>query len=334
MEMESTDDSLITPGLRTLLGEIVDYAGLFPPADLSLPRALRDYAEYRHDEDAWMLSRFVLPVRRLPDLSAHRDVLKQGDPYAFSVLGTGGATAEAFLDAFERDLDVIEAFEKAYTGRAQAEVMEVPLPDALVGEAQAEQASFLDALNRQLVRTGTAKLDLFLEVPPRPDAVEALPALCAAVAEHNSQQAVPARTIAGLKVRCGGGEPSDVPAVDDLAALIAACRDASIPFKATAGLHHPVRHYDDGLDTEMHGFLNVFVAAVLAVERGLSRPDVAAVLREDNPDNFRFLKDAIAWRDLTASLDGVRHVRDTLARSFGSCSFEEPIDHLRDLELL
>jgi len=107
-----------------------------------------------------------------------------------------------------------------------------------------------------------------------------------------------------------------------------------VPFKATAGLHHPVRHYDDGLDTEMHGFLNVFVAAVLAAERDLDRSDVEAILREDTADNFRFLKDAIAWRDLTASLDGVRHVRDTLARSFGSCSFEEPVDHLRDLELL
>ncbi|PSQ66002.1 MAG: hypothetical protein BRD32_03305, partial [Bacteroidetes bacterium QH_2_64_74] len=134
--------------------------------------------------------------------------------------------------------------------------------------------------------------------------------------------------------RCGGGEPTDVPAVDHVAALIVACRDAGIPFKATAGLHHPVRHYDDGLDTEMHGFLNIFAAAVLAAEHTLNPSDVEAILREDTADNFRFLKDAVAWRDLTASLDGVQHARDTLALSFGSCSFEEPIDHLRDLELL
>jgi len=334
--MESTDasDSLVTPSLQTLLHEILDYAGLFPPADLSLARAIQNYAEYRHEEEAWMLSRFVLPVRRLPDLTSHRHLFKDGAPYVFSVLGTGGATPDSFLEAFSRDLDVIDTFDDAHGGRAQVDVMEVPLPDALVGAPRADVASFLDTLNRTLVANGTAKLDLFLELPMQPDAVEGLPDVCAAVAEHNSRQAVPARTLTGLKVRCGGGEPSDVPAVDDLAALIVACRDAGIPFKATAGLHHPVRHYDDGLDTDMHGFLNVFAAGVLAAEHDLNRADVQTILLEDTADNFRFRKDAFAWRDLTVSLDGIQHARDTFAQSFGSCSFEEPIDHLRDLELL
>ena len=334
MESPDPSDSLVTPSLRTLLDEIVDYAGLFPPADLSLYRALQNYAEYRRDEEAWMLSRFVLPVRRLPDLTAYRRLLKEGDPYVFSVLGTGGGTADTFLDAFERDLEVIDTFDEEQGGQAQVDVMEVPLPDALVGGSHDDLASFLEAVDRTLVRAGTAKLDLFLEVPMRRDAVAALPALCAAVADHNSRQAVPARSVVGLKLRCGGDAPSDVPAVDDVAALITACRDASVPFKATAGLHHPVRHYDDGLDTQMHGFLNIFAAAVLATEHGLDRPDVQAVLREENADNFRFLKDTFSWRDLTVSLDGVQHARDTLALSFGSCSFEEPVDHLRDLELL
>lgn len=334
--MESTDpsDALVTPSLRTLLHEILDYAGLFPPADLSLHRALQNYAEYRRDQEAWMLSRFVLPVRRLPDLTAHRALFKDGDPYAFSVLGTEGGTVDTYLEAFGRDLEVIESFDESHGERAQVDVMEVPLPDVLVGASQAKLTSFLDALNRKLVAAGTAKLDLFFELPLRSDTMNGLSGICAAVAEHNSQQAVPPRTVIGLKVRCGGAEPADVPAVDDLAALIVACRDAGIPFKAAAGLHHPVRHYDDGLDTEMHGFLNIFAAAALAAEHGLEHPDVQAVLLEDIADNFRFLKEALAWRDLTVSLDGIQHARDTLALSFGSSSFEEPIDHLRDLELL
>ncbi|MFB6273110.1 MAG: hypothetical protein ABEL51_09485 [Salinibacter sp.] len=334
MESPDPSDSLVTPSLRTLLHEIVDYAGLFPPADLSLHRALQNYAEYRRDEEAWMLSRFVIPVRRLPDLTTYRGLFKDGDPFLFSVLGTGGATTETFLDAFERDLEVIETFEEDHGGDGHVDVMEVPLPEALVGSSRADEASFLEALDRTLVTAGTAKLDLFLEVPMRSDAVEKLPTLCAAVAEHNSRQAVPARTRIGLKVRCGGAEPTDVPAVADVAALIVAARDAGIPFKATAGLHHPVRHYDDGMDTEMHGFLNIFAAAVFAAEHTLDASDVEAILREETANNFRFLKDTFAWRDLTVSLEGVKHIRDTFALSFGSCSFEEPIDHLRDLELL
>ena len=334
MESPDPSDSLITPSLQALLHEVVDYAGLFPPADLSLQRALQSYAEYREEEEAWMLSRFVLPVRRLPDLTRHRPLLKRGAPYDLSVLGTGGGTTETFLDAFERDLEVIEEFEEDQRGRAQVDVMEVPLPDALVGGSQADLTAFLEAVNRKLVAAGTAKLDLFLELPMRGDAVAGLPALGAAAAEHNSQQAVPARTVVGLKIRCGGAEPTDVPDADEVAALIVAARNAGIPFKATAGLHHPIRHYDDGLDTEMHGFLNVFAASVLAAEHDLDRPAVRAILREETADNFRFLKDALAWRDLSVSLDDIRYARETLALSFGSCSFEEPIDHLRDLELL
>ena len=54
------------------------------------------------------------------------------------------------------------------------------------------------------------------------------------------------------KVRCGG---ATVPTVAELAAFIRACREAGVPFKATAGLHHPIRR--DG----EHGFLNLLAAA-------------------------------------------------------------------------
>jgi hypothetical protein len=334
MEAPDASPDLVPPSLQALLGEILDYAGLFPPADLSLAQALRSYADYRDEPEAWMLSRFVLPVRRLPDLTPFRGVFSADDPYRFSVLGTGGDSPDTFLDAFARDLDVVDAFDEEYGGRAQVDVMEVPLPRSLVGSAQSDLESFFDAVHQRLVQTGTAKLDLFLEVPLRADAVDTLPAVCAAVAEYNSQQALPARSTMGLKMRCGGAEPTDVPSVEHAARLIVACRDAGISFKATAGLHHPIRHYDDGLDTEMHGFLNVFGAAVLAEEHQLSPDDVQAILSEDTSNNFRFEKASFSWRNLSASLDDIRHARDALAVSFGSCSFEEPVDHLRDLDLL
>jgi hypothetical protein len=333
-EQPDSTTSLIPPSLQTLLGEVLDYAGLFPPADLSLARAMQSYADYREEPEAWMLSRFVLPVRRLPDLSSFQRLFSGENPYRFSVLGTGGGDPDTFLDAFARDLDVIDSFDEEYGGRAQVDAMEVPLPASLVGSDQKDLESFFDAVDRRLVHTGTAKLDLFFEVPMRSDAVERLPALCAAVAEFNSRQALPARSEMGLKMRCGGGEPSDVPSLEHAARLITACRNAGIPFKATAGLHHPVRHYDDGLDTEMHGFLNVFGAAVFAAEHQLDADTVQTVLAEETANNFRFEKDTFSWRDLSVPLDGIQHARENLALSFGSCSFEEPIDHLRDLELL
>jgi len=334
MEPRDPSDALVPPSLRTLLDKILDYAGLLPPAALSLPQALHNYADYRNEPEAWLLSRFVLPVRQLPELTPHRDLFSHGPPFRFSVLGTGGPDRDAFLDAFARDLDVIDDFDAEYGGRSQVDVMEVPLPASTIGEDQQALESFFTEVDRRLIQTGTAKLDLFLELPMQPSAVDGLPALCAAIAEHNSQQAVPARSTMGLKVHCGGREPSDVPSAAALAALIAACQQARVPFRAAGGLQHPIRHHDDGLDTEMHGFVNLFAAAVLAAEHQLDAEHVETILREETANNFRFEKEGFSWRNLSASLDGIRHAREHLALSFSSCSYEDPVDRLRDIDLL
>lgn len=334
MEAPDSTDALVPPSLKTLLDAILDYAGMLPPASLSLSQAMNNFADHRDEPEAWLLSRFVLPVRQLPDLTSYRTLFSHGEPFRFSVLGTGGHDPDSFLNGFTRDLDVIDTFDAEYGGRSQVDRMEVPLPLPLIGTPQRDLEDFFSSVDQTLIETGTAKLDLFFEIPMRPDTIDGLPDLCAALAEHNSQQAVPARSKMGLIVRCGGGEPSDVPTVEHVAEFIVACRNASVPFKATAGLQHPIRHYDDGLDTEMHGFLNVFGAAVLTSEHQLNVDAVQAILLEDTSNNFRFEKDAFCWRDLRVSLDGIRHARDTLALSFGSCSYEDPIDHLRDLELL
>ena len=326
--------SLIAPSLRAFLHEIVDYAGLFPPADLPLPASIENYAEYRAEPESWILSRFVLPVRRLPDLEPHQHLFKSGDPFVFSVLGTGGDDPDTFVEAFRRDLDVIDAFDEHHAGRAQVDVMEVRLPGSLVGSSETELLDFVERVDRQMVTTGTAKLDLFFEIPMRDDAIDALPALCAALAEFNSRQPVPVRCEAGLKMRCGGLEPGDIPDPEHVAAVICTCRDAGVRFKATAGLHHPVRHYDDTMETEMHGFFNLFGAAALAQEYDLPTADVQTILLDDVADNFQFLKGSFGWRDLTVDLDGVEHTRKTLATSFGSCSFTDPIHDLRDLDLI
>lgn len=334
MESPDTSDALVPPSLQTLLNEILDYAGLFPPAELSLQQAIHNYADYREEPESWLLSRFVLPVHALPDLTPYQNLFSHGAPYRFSVLGTGGSDPDAFLEAFGRDLEVLDRFDAEYGGRSQADVMEVPLPRTLVGEDRATLESFFEAVDRRLIQTGTAKLDLFFQLPMRANAVQRLRALCAAVAEHNSHQALPARSNMGLKIRCGGADPSDVPPVEHAAALIVACRDAGVPFKASAGLNHPIRHYDDGLDTEMHGFLNLFGAAVLASEHQLDSEAVRMILLEETPQNFRFEKEGFSWRNLGVSLEGIRHARESLALSFSSSHFEEPVDNLREIELL
>ena len=119
------------------------------------------------------------------------------------------------------------------------------------------------------------------------------------------------------KVRCGG---SVLPSVPALAEFVQACRRLDVPFKATAGLHHPVRSGDD------HGFLNLLAAAVFG--------DEEEALAEEDPSAFTVTDETFAWREHRAGADEVARARRELFVSFGSCSAQEPIDGLQALGML
>jgi hypothetical protein len=119
------------------------------------------------------------------------------------------------------------------------------------------------------------------------------------------------------KVRCGGAA---VPSVPALAEFVQACRRLELPFKATAGLHQPLRHHDE------HGFLNLLAAAIFG--------DEEAALEEEDADAFSVSGDAFAWRGRSASAAEISRARRELFVSFGSCSAREPIEGLAALGLL
>jgi hypothetical protein len=138
------------------------------------------------------------------------------------------------------------------------------------------------------------------------------------------------------KVRTGGVKAEAVPAVAEVANFIRECAERRLAFKATAGLHHPVRaehaltYEPDAPRAVMHGFLNVFLAAAFAWH---GRPDIEPVLAETDPAAFRFDHRA-HWRDWSLTADEVRDARTHFAHAFGSCSFEEPVHDLQALGLL
>ena len=72
-----------------LLAELIDYAGLFPPAQLDMEPAVAEFARQRGSGDAWILSRFVVPLGRLEELeNAARDHFN-AKPWPLSVLAAG-----------------------------------------------------------------------------------------------------------------------------------------------------------------------------------------------------------------------------------------------------
>lgn len=317
---------MLARSLHTLLDGLIDYAGLFPPARLPLDEAIVRYAGYRQDPEAWMLARFICPAARLPDLAPHAARFEAAPPFRFSALATGGADADAFLAALRADLATRAAFERRHAGRAVVDLMEGRLPAALLGAPAPALRCFFDAVRDVL---GEAAPHLFFEIPF--DAPRETPAVLEVLAAFQADHPDGAF---GLKLRCGGVTADAFPPPDRLAALLHAALGAGLRFKATAGLHHPLRHYNEGVQARMHGFLNVFGGAVLAAVHALDVPTLQALLEDEDPAHFAFDDDAFRWRDLAAPVKAIRQVRARHAHSYGSCSFDEPRDDLRTLGLL
>ncbi len=104
--------------------------------------------------------------------------------------------------------------------------------------------------------------------------------------------------------------------------------------KFTAGLHHPIRHYNESVKNKMHGFLNVFGASILSYTQDLSESEFVEILNDEKASNFKFTDQYFAWKDFAAPALEIRMLRMLSVLSYGSCSFDEPIEDLQELKIL
>jgi hypothetical protein len=138
------------------------------------------------------------------------------------------------------------------------------------------------------------------------------------------------------KVRTGGLTPEAIPSSEMLADFLCEAAARRIAFKATAGLHHPIRsprpltYAADSPSATMHGFVNVFVAAAFAWQ-GAARDVILDILNDEDAADFEFLAGELKWRGRSIPAAGIQSARRDFAHSFGSCSFTEPIAELREL---
>jgi len=135
----------------------------------------------------------------------------------------------------------------------------------------------------------------------------------------------------GLKLRCGGAMAEAIPSPDVISSTLQACRRADIPIKFTAGLHHPIRHFDKTMKATMHGFINILFGGVLAYVKRLDEDQLTAVLAEEDPQSFRLGEAGLSWKDHFVSIEQICEARQNAALTFGSCSFDEPRVDLRKL---
>ena len=291
----------MTAAIRALLTDVIDYAGLFPPAALSLDDSIQNYAKYLGSDYRWMLGKFICPAAKLAQLQPYvNELFSTGEPLRISALGRGGNTDVEFNAAVEADFHDMARFVEAAGGRATVDAYEAKLP--------ALGATTLPGASR----------DIYLEPAAGADWL------------HSMKFIASMRSI-GLKLRTGGVEASAFPTVDQVALTIGRCaRREDKRMKFTAGLHHPIRHFNESVNTKMHGFINVFVAGVLAHALQLDEAALVQILSDEDPASFRFSDDGLRYKDFAATIDQIKSARQRVI-SFGSCSFDEPREDLRAL---
>lgn len=252
----------VAPALRALLEGIIDYAGLFPPAKLSLDIAVSNYNNYRHGEHSWMLRWFVVDTDKAATLPDSMNGL-------LSVLGQNENKKTASLETNT----IIKAGCPVYC------------------EASPDNPAALDKVKE----SG-----------------------CFA------------------KIRTGGLTPEAIPSPVAVETFILACAKLKLAFKATAGLHHPIRavypltYEEDAPQATMHGFLNVLMAAAFAWQ---GDHNLEPILAETDASNFYF-DDSAHWRNRSLNLEEIRAARQNFIHAIGSCSFDEPVHDLKKLGLL
>lgn len=291
-----------------LLNGLVDYAGLFPPAGEDMTTAVGNYADYSRGPDRAALGRFIVPLARLSEFestaTAFFPTRRNAKPWRVSVL---------VADDVRRAVDEMSKFNARHAiGSSKGE--------AIIDVAELKATTIEEVANQQrdLMRTFTS----FFEIPLSGD----VPSLVRAIREVSSR----------AKMRTGGVDPEAFPSARSIIEFMQECHKAGVAFKATAGLHHPIRAeyrltYDaDSPRAMMFGFLNVFLAAAL-IHAGETDQTALDALLETDSSTMEFHDQYLQWRDKRISAEQLSRARIDSAISFGSCSFREPIDELATL---
>lgn len=292
---------------RIVFGGLIDYAGLFPPASLDMAGAVAGFRDSRRSPFNWIVDRFIVPASRLEELGSElASSMSAGEEqWRLSVIANLGE-----FPSFSETHRAVASYSAEMATASSVELVEAKLPsqptDLDIGDAAVEFA--------------TMGAIAFFEMPP-----DELPIDAIAAARRQRDVAI------GAKLRCGGVTADQFPSPERVADFITGCVARSLPFKCTAGLHHPVRHVADDTGFVHHGFLNILAASLSALE---AMDDLVDILSDDDPSSFTVSRSGVSWRGRSYRADSVISSRAAGFVGYGSCDFDEPIADLVELGML
>lgn len=307
--------------MSELMRESVDYAGLFPPASLTLDTVVANYHQYVHSTEHSMLGRLIIPASRLGEYGELRksqvsEISSPACSWRISALvpPIEDLDVQQSFQKFESAIDLIQQFNNQQNiANDVVDAIEVKTPNLTIMEATIERLP--------------SGIQSFLEFPHSKDPGDLV---------HRLKTDTSNKDLFA-KIRTGGTSPNLIPTPEEVARFIWTCSKASVAFKATAGLHHPVRsdyrltYEADSQTATMFGFLNVFYATMMSWEHGLRIDELTEILSAKEPTLFGANDDEIFWGDFKVQADRIKTLRSQSIISFGSCSFLEPTTELQDI---
>lgn len=297
-----------------LLKNLIDYAGLFPPARLPLERVIRNFAEYQAGDESWMLGTLIVRPEDLPRLFSlgHSLMSAQSPRWRIACVLPNGE--ESLVRS------CLKQIAEFHTGYGQVSTAH---RNMLIDTVELRVSSKAEV--EFVAQTLPVHWRVFMEV-----AYEHAATLIPAIAETNHANLY-------AKFRTGGITSDLIPGDELLVDAIARCAAKRVRFKATAGLHHPIRAehpltYEQNAECGlMHGFLNVLAATAILMAEPSHKSDAREALQDTDAGNFRVADDGWLWRDRKFTLKSTIRLRTQGMVSFGSCSFVEPVEDLQHL---
>ncbi len=320
-----------TISAESFFHRLIDYAGLFPPTSLSMDEAFSLYLKYLNSGHRWMLSKFICPFGRTGEIAAHQEILKlnKDDRIELSMITSGAQECSGFISNLKKEIaDFLEITLKVPHFRIES--IEFKLPLELTADPDVQKISaFLDALTDCIKEELEHRIFLFCELPVNKDFSSSVRQLASAIQMHNVLF-----NDTGFKLRTGGTDATDFPEPEMIVKSIRACLNHNVAMKFTAGMHHPVRFLDSGLNVKRHGFINVFGAGIVAFRHAISDHELTQMIEEEDPSSFRFNNEYFEWKDWKCTIEEIHGARNNLVISYGSCSFEEPVSDLIHLNVI
>lgn len=309
--------------LENFMEHLIDYAGLFPPAGLSLKEAFCNYLKYSKGLHREFLNKFICPANLLPELSILMDENVSDSKIDLSVILSGGKDEKSFLNSVEMDFQALSKFLRENTSKVTADTFECRLPQDLSDSLKIGR--LISSSHKICSASGVDRCFLFFELTSPDNRNSSLNMLTDILKDYSNF---------GFKLRTGGTEASAFPDSSLIAYSISECHKHKIKMKFTAGLHHPVRRFDDSVLTKMHGFINVFTAGILAYNNVINPNEIENIISDEDQASFIFKTDYLQWNSHKVSNEQIKSARENFVISYGSCSFTEPIDDLKTLGLI